>query len=260
MGLINIPKRPLLWKPPYAEVDGDDPLAQGLVCYLPMNENGGTKVFDLSGNGNTGVLQADTHFVPGKFGSALSFDGTGDYVSTSLTMANEPITVVGWLKSDTDNKGSFFGDNTAGEPYKKLHSLGNHSLSRTILYKGDGTDYDALTYSVDPTDWSVYHQLAFTVAVGGSAYIYIDGKEVASGSLPKTSSFTARIAPDYKLLDGAIDNLSVYNRALSPSEIDQLYREPFRFLTIPRERALFVNKVAEAPPTGNPWNYYAQIA
>ena len=41
---------------------------KGLVCFPLMNEGSGDKVFDLSGNGNTGTLGAGTTWVSGKFG------------------------------------------------------------------------------------------------------------------------------------------------------------------------------------------------
>jgi len=63
------------------QVDRSHPCAKGLVGFWLMNEGTGNRIQDLSGNRITGTLVADTHFVPGKFGSALGFDGTGDYVS-----------------------------------------------------------------------------------------------------------------------------------------------------------------------------------
>ena len=59
------------------------PLARGLAGCWVMNEGTGFKVFDLSGNGNTGTMTGMTNsdWVPGTDGYALDFDGTDDYIA-----------------------------------------------------------------------------------------------------------------------------------------------------------------------------------
>jgi len=52
---------------------------RNIVGDWPMNSLGG-RIFDRSGNDHTGTLVGDTHWVLGKFGPALRFDGTSDYV------------------------------------------------------------------------------------------------------------------------------------------------------------------------------------
>ncbi|KKL14339.1 hypothetical protein LCGC14_2516680 [marine sediment metagenome] len=96
--------------------------SRGLVGIWIFNDKPGVvgRTYDLSGNGNHGTLVADTHSVPGKFGNALDFDGTGDTVqipnSSSL---------------------SFSGDMT-------LHFLINTAnvASRLIMKRNAGTQFD----------------------------------------------------------------------------------------------------------------------
>ena len=66
-----------------------------------MSEGFASKVFDLSGNRNTGTITSAT-WIPGKFGSALNFDGTNDYV-----LGGDPgiggtsgASLVFWIKKD----------------------------------------------------------------------------------------------------------------------------------------------------------------
>ncbi|MFB0523909.1 MAG: hypothetical protein ACETVZ_00085, partial [Phycisphaerae bacterium] len=57
------------------QLNKSHPFARGLIGYWIMNEGGGSKVFDLSGNDNTGTFVGNTAWAAGKFGSCLSFDG-----------------------------------------------------------------------------------------------------------------------------------------------------------------------------------------
>ena len=72
------------FKPPLgAKVNFSHPLAKGLVGLWLMNEGGGNKVYDLSGNENHGTLtnmDPATDWVGGKDGPAIDFDGSDDYV------------------------------------------------------------------------------------------------------------------------------------------------------------------------------------
>ena len=96
------------------------PLARGLVGYWLLNEGTGEKAFDLSDNGNTGTLQGDTHFVPGKFGSALDLDGTGDYVSCGVASnfnITDQITMAAWVSVDDFSTDRWIGGVSAGGIY-----------------------------------------------------------------------------------------------------------------------------------------------
>lgn len=55
----------------------------GLVGWWRFDEGTGTSALDSSGSGNTGTLTAGPTWVVGKYGDALSFNGTSQYVLTS---------------------------------------------------------------------------------------------------------------------------------------------------------------------------------
>jgi hypothetical protein len=67
-----------------------------------MNEGSGTTITDLSGNGITGTLQGATWTTTGKYGNALSFNGTSSYVDlgnpTALQLTGS-MTVEAWVKA-----------------------------------------------------------------------------------------------------------------------------------------------------------------
>ena len=76
------------------------PLTGGLVAAYGFNEGLGTSVTDASGNGNTGTITGATRIASGKYGRALSFDGTSNRVqiadSTSLDLTTG-MTLEAWV-------------------------------------------------------------------------------------------------------------------------------------------------------------------
>ena len=55
----------------------------GLVAAYSMDQGAGTTLPDLSGDGNTGTISGATWSAGGRFGSALSFNGSGDLVTVA---------------------------------------------------------------------------------------------------------------------------------------------------------------------------------
>jgi len=85
----------------------------GLVAAYSFDEGSGTSINDLSGNGNNGTLINGPTWAAGEYGSALSFDGTNDYVSipdaTSLQFGSGPFTVSAWVSMGQVNGNNLFG-------------------------------------------------------------------------------------------------------------------------------------------------------
>ena len=227
-----------------------------------MNEGSGNTVQDLSGNGNTGTLQADTHFVPGKFGSALDFDGTGDYVTIAL---HEPpyksVVVWAYLVNDTAEQQIFSWTTgggvvcRAGIGIDPVHGLGG------VIYTGFNANYEGrITAFV-----SGWHQIALTWdgLDNDTIAVYLDGVPLPSVQqlLGLSGTNGTAIGSDPAGGDpftGIVDHAYAYNRILSASEITLLYREPFCMVRTRRRRVIF-DEIAGVPPTSSPY-YYREIA
>jgi len=211
------------------------PLARGLVgCWL-MNEGGGNIVNDLSGNGNAGTFVGDTHFVAGKFGSALSFDGDRDDVDCGKNLPAEMHTgtVAAWVRGYRHQGGiasngryssGTNGFTLATKDEAVILKIGDAASSISVIGMG------RLSY---PDVWN------FVVAVWDGEYmnIYVNGVidtiPVAQTLDPRMNYYVFRIGSNgygsssvYSWND-LIDNVSLYNRALSAQEIAQLYINPF---------------------------------
>ena len=203
----------------------------GLVgAWAPFLGATGNKVFDLSGNGNIGTLVNDTHFVPGKFGPALDFDGS-DYVDKSdnfgLDIIARPMSLFAWINiTSGSSTGYLFCRNDVGfndVQYGMYWSTDDDYLISVL----EGTDRVFSAGSSIPV--GSWHHVGFTWASDGTVQNYVDG--VASGSSASytgaltsrpTISIGRRVNSVY--ITAQIDLPIVYNRAPSASEIALLYQ------------------------------------
>jgi len=242
--------------PPSARLITGHPLAKGLVgCWL-MNEGGGEKVFDLSGNGNTGSLINDTHFVPGKFGPALEFDGDGDYVEDAdFAFVNPPFTLIAWVKNP--NLGTNHYDSIVSKG-SVINSDSNFDFGLRDLsgknvpylyWKNGSTLYGAEDTEDAGAEW------VFLVGTVNSSYdmeLFVNANSVktdGSNLAPTDGSHALRIGNSFNSagdFNGTIDEVMIFNRALSASEIAQLYINPFAMFA--RRARPELTYVSGAPP------------
>jgi len=84
---------------------------QGLLAHWPLDETSGTTAADDSGNGLDATLYNGASFTTGKFGNAVTFDGSDDYAATSATslgLNNEAaLSLALWVNTTTEG-GDFY--------------------------------------------------------------------------------------------------------------------------------------------------------
>ena len=238
------------------------PLARGLVgCWL-FNEGGGNIVYDLSGHGNHGTLGGGTAgYCPawtiGKFGSALNFDGSDDYVDVgtdeSLDVAGGDFTVAVWARwtAATGNARAFlnFGFSGTSNRFLLTTGFGNSGQDKVSFGYGRSTTYGANWY-YDAGSGLNDGDLHFVVATlfGSTVTIYVDDESVSfsEGSIGvEDGNFFGLGDNDY--FEGDIETILIWKRALNPDEIWQLYTDPFCMFYHPLEAKLLY---AAAPPAG----------
>ncbi|MFA7309454.1 MAG: LamG domain-containing protein, partial [Candidatus Paceibacterota bacterium] len=216
-------------------------ISSGLVGYWPLdgstiNWKTGT-VSDMSGQGNNGSpvsLGTTTSVVAGKIGQALKFNGTTSYVAsgTNLGLSGDfSGTISAWVKRTS---GSGFRSVFVAGSAVSMESFGlginsNSDGDFNIQFNGGHARYSA--GSLVPLNTWTY--LAVTKTPGPietTSHLYINGVEVAqAGGQTGTPNFVANLAyigtwtnlSSY--FPGSIDDVRVYNRALSTTEIAQLY-------------------------------------
>ena len=228
--------------------------SKGLVGLWLMNEGSGNTVQDLSGNGNVGTLTSGT-WLGGKFGSCLDFAANTGYVNIpDFVEATTGITVITWVQSDVTNyAGTSYlisKYHTGGFGGWRLYLDGFEQLNFQVFTSGGNSTATSGTILSD-NNW---HMVVGTYD-GANIRIYWDGVEV--GSAAETGTITNRVEPimihgaltaTSSSFDGRYDATSIYNRALSPSEIQQLYPEPFCMFD--RDEIVLCQS-GGAPPVGN---------
>ncbi|HVT63112.1 MAG TPA: LamG domain-containing protein, partial [Legionellaceae bacterium] len=235
------------------------------VGWWKMDECQGTTLNDSSGNNNAGTINIGAsgtqtsagtcntsgtawgNGVIGKFNSSLNFDGTDDYISITNPSSDDfgtgPMSISAWIKTtDTtdfqsivDNK--FQGTNNAGFDLQlNTTPLGGKPFFRTA----NGTSQSSTNQSAPPNvadgQW---HHLVGTLTRGISSdtiSLYVDGKLITSSSVTAgwniSSSQNLYIGAYSTALGnsnfgGQIDDVRIYNYALSLTQVQKLYNDGF---------------------------------
>jgi hypothetical protein len=196
--------------------------SQELIAHYKFDEGTGITAYDSSGNSNSGNINGAT-WTTGKIGSALNFDGVDDYVLANNDISLNPnyLTTSLWFKIDNfvDNTGLIAKGDNSNRQYWEWIYQGNISLE---IDEGGHHNY------LYPLQSDVWYYLTITYD-GSNVKTFINGDEVSS-ILQSTGTILADDDSLYigKLLgyvsfDGTIDDVRIYNYALSATEISDLY-------------------------------------
>jgi len=204
-------------------------LEEGLVLYLPFEEGYGNYTLDWSGNDNSGRIYGAT-WTSGKIGKALSFDGVDDYVeiphSDSLNL--NILTVTAWFRSTFS--GDWFRTIVAKYGYTAIYnSWGLGWMDTNVLgfYIRDASGIKNLASAGVGEGLDGKWHFLVGVASDTKVQFWMDGvlkQEVTrtAGDIRNDRPVTlARHMDQY--VPEVIDEVRIYNRALSAEEIKQLY-------------------------------------
>jgi sialidase-1 len=194
------------------------------------NTSGVPTTADASGNGLTGYLRGGPTSVAGRFGQALSLDGTDDYVqlpfAEKLAVSSGDFTWTGWFN---------YGAGTADQPLLWAYNQGDvysqlwlraepaSGRLRALAQSGETAVTIVTTKAYNDRAW--HH---FALLRQGSAFtIFIDGTAAASatgalGSVSPKRPFQIHLGQRLDAnqhLRGSLDDIRLYDRALSPAEI-----------------------------------------
>jgi len=229
----------------------------GLVAEWHFDEGDGSVLKDSSGNGNDGVIYGAT-WVEGKYGEALSFDGVDDYVEFSydpdFTPGKNSWTIEVWVKApskSTDMKIiSWYrcGANPkCSNPDAAQYQLaiGENNKARWVVRDDDGNVYNILSHSsVADNSW---HFLTVTFSSSSDfTELYMDGQLANKTSATLTSLSDGGIPIHLEIgrvfrtgwgspesyFNGSIDEVRIYNRALTADEIKSHYEGKQTALTV----------------------------
>jgi hypothetical protein len=190
---------------------------------------------DIVGH-DDGVIEGGVTFPSGKVGRGFRFDGAkGTLVRASsqgFPSGASPRTVEFWTRLEPDSNadtvdmaGFGYGPASQGQVYYVFPEVDKYD--GRLTFSGGGLAFDLLTQA-DFRDGQWHH---VAVAYDGAIVtIYADGAQVSSGSFQLDTGTTGGaciggscIGDAIQSLTGDIDEVTLYNRALSPGEVQGIY-------------------------------------
>jgi len=226
-----------------------------LIAHWKLDEQTGTSIADSAGT-NTGTWagtggQGITS-VPAPNGTGLLFDGSGDAITVpdSASLDVTAVTISTWVNIDVGHVGSCY-------LVAKMQTLGSQEAYRVLIesdgriafmVSDDGAPKTAED-SVGVLSYGVWHHVAATYSLG-TYIIYVNGVAVPSdGNGASTGTINvgtgrfdigarpAGTGVESVFFDGSIDDVRIYDTALTASEILALYNSsngllsPFNYIT-----------------------------
>jgi hypothetical protein len=206
------------------------------VGWWKFDEGTGQYVYDVSGNGNTGTLgtstsaePADPTWTTGKLGKGLSFDGVNDYVG-SFGSSISPVgsrTVSVWFKTLNTTRGGLVGNRPFADSHGFVFTV-NKDVAGNLSYFHTGGSVLDVAAGITTGVW--YHAVAAYDVPSATVKLYLNGLLIGTGT-----SFSAEAASEFNGIigdesdrknhpfNGLIDDVRIYNRALTAGEVAQMY-------------------------------------
>ncbi|NOT58188.1 MAG: LamG domain-containing protein [Deltaproteobacteria bacterium] len=218
------------------------PQGSGIVAAYGFNATTGTVLVDVSGNNRHGMLVNSPTWVAGRFGNALSFDGSNDYATIGDVDLTGPFTISMWALPKN------IGSGCHGSAVMKQYDYGLEVCNGNMYGQvgGGGSSWAASTSYIIPQAnvWSHY-TLTYD---GTTARLYVNaalrssaaGTHVTNNEPLMIGAWTTAS----EFFAGLIDEVRIYNRALTPAEI---HRDLFTAVTGPY--ALTVTKAGTGSGT-----------
>jgi RHS repeat-associated protein len=230
-----------------APVDNSSTLKKSLVAQYLFNSN----ALDLSGNGLNGMVIGATLTTDkeGNANAAYNFDGVDDNIilpgtqnDLSFIQNTGIFTIAAYIKlSDLSARSSIIGSASYlphkgfGLTYENFSGYGNHQLRFTSTY-GNSSSYNNATGAVNTIHDNAWHHVT-VVGDGTNITFYVDGVKDGNSTVisyyssgdatypaiigGNNTSSGALVLP----MHGSIDELHIFNRALTPAEINLLVQK-----------------------------------
>ena len=193
------------------------PALPGLIGYWKFDEGSGTRAFDYSGYAHHGIITNAT-WSSGKDGEALVFNGINSAVTVPSNIdlnLTDKVTLAAWIKYSSYNSGTIISKMSPG------WSLDLNSSSQTQFTWGATLNHSQENI-LSPNVWN---QVVATMDPESGSAIYRNGEKVFTGGAavaPTNSSNLVIGSGGVGPWSGSIDEVMLFNRALSSSEVTNI--------------------------------------
>ena len=225
----------------------------GLVASWHFDEGSGTTAYDSSGNDRDGTIYGAT-WIDGKFGKALNFDGTDDYVSDGSNINVNALSVECWVNPAEWNYYDRIVQRANGDgkgfalrisPYNSfMFQVKQYSTDFNIKYTS-GLAANTWYHVVGTWDGNTANQPKIYVNADEGADTFTDNAGDGGGTILEIGR-RANAAQNY--FNGIIDEVRIYNRALTPEEVSDLYNN-YGYTTTNYPGKVLVRKYTEPEPS-----------
>jgi len=202
-----------------------------LLGYWTFNEGTGSTAADSSGHGFTGTLWGGASWGAGRSGNALFLTVGSQYVAINTLSGSKtgPFTVSAWLRPTASTAAyTFIGSNGPDYGFEAKMQSGTQIMTSI----GTGTSW--ITRPASSYSWSANNWYHVTYVIDTTGYrAYVNGVQVGTGTYAGTPLLydgTHSLVVGYtghtifqEFFKGNIDELKIYNRALTAAEVSQVY-------------------------------------
>lgn len=211
----------------------------GLVGYWGFDadciDTANALALDLSGYGNAATLTGSPPLSAGKIGTSLFLNGTNHFVTVPSSTAYDGAlgTYAGWFNTTQSTAGfNYLFGRTTGTSRSGSNIFINQTTGKVRVQSETASAVVLdLTGGSAINDGNWHHVVYCFNATPGFSALYVDGVQVASGTPSSAWSFASEIfrvgqAADafWTVYVGFADDIRIYNRALDPWEVIQLYQ------------------------------------
>jgi len=207
----------------------EEAAAQGLVGHWKLDEGRGAAARDSSGKNNHASI-VGARWAKGRLGNALDFDGGDDYMSVPGPLSvdfSRAFTVCLWAKLDSVSRyDPLIGVTQDGNNYAFCLCI----EGGLRLYAKAGGGFDATGVHSRRIRSGVWYHFAAVMDTNSSCTIYVNGAGETSGNVTQRNNrgilHVARMANAgawTEKIDGLIDDVRVYDRALSKEEVEFVF-------------------------------------
>ncbi|HTD67276.1 MAG TPA: LamG-like jellyroll fold domain-containing protein [Candidatus Limnocylindria bacterium] len=207
-------------------------VASGLIAYWNFDETNGSVFADASSHGHDAALQNGTAVSGsvGVIGGSYNFDGVNDFAivphAPDLNLADQ-VTISVWV-----NPRNFGGVGGLGRMVRKDINFDFTLVAANSTFQVFGLNKAAYTAPANSLTTNQWQHLA-VVARDGTLQFFKNGRALGNpipgqlGPANLNNLIIANFGPDLsivRLFDGFMDDLGIWNRALSASEVDGIYQ------------------------------------